>query len=186
MRNIKLIGIAALATSFGMCVALGFVDEPKSGDAAPAFVGKDSEGKSIDLKAENAKGPVILYFISNTCPVSKAATPQYQKMAKAFTKEGIRFIGVINTNKDGFDEWNRIHAAIYPVVLDPSYKIIRSYGVTKAPSMVLIGKDGKVVKFWTGYSKGFLDEQVTMSAKALGRGPSKLDFQGAPAQWMAG
>jgi hypothetical protein len=52
--------------------------------------------------------------------------------------------------------------------------------------MVLIGKDGKVVKFWTGYSKGFLDEQVTMSAKALGRGPSKLDFQGAPAQWMAG
>ncbi|MGI8922432.1 MAG: peroxiredoxin family protein [Fimbriimonadales bacterium] len=186
MKHFRLCGLAATVAAVAVACAAGLADAPKPGTVAPGITGNTADGKVVSLKEELKKGPVLVYFIGTTCPVSRIATPQYTKYARAYRAQGIKVIGVVNSGKDGFLKWNEAHAAPYPVVLDPGYKVIKAYGVEKAPSSALIGKDGKVIKFWSGFSRGFLEETSAASAKALGKAPIKIDFKGAPANWMAG
>ena len=181
----RFVGLAAVAAVVATCLAQ--VPGPLSaGTAAPKFSGPTAGGKSFSLDAALKDKPVFVYFISTSCPVSKAATPHYTTFAKAYAKQGLTVVGVLNSNKAGFDTWNATHKVPYPVVLDPDYKTIKAYKVTKAPSAVLIGKNGRVIKSWTGYSKQVLVEANQLSAKAVGKPAAKLEFAGVPAGWQAG
>ena len=185
MKHLRFAGLAAIAAAVAACIAQvpGPLD---AGSAAPKFSGATAQGKSFSLDAALKAKPVFVYFISTSCPVSKAATPHYTAFAKAYESQGLSVVGVLNSNKAGFDTWNALHKVPYQVVLDPDYKVIKSYKVTKAPSAVLIGKNGRVIKAWTGYSKQTLVEANQLAAKAVGKPAAKLEFAGAPASWQAG
>ncbi len=185
MKATRYIGLAAVAAASMACFALT-VDELKPGAAAPKFTGQTATGKTFSLEAAAKDKPVFVYFISTSCPVSKAAMPHYEAFAKAYADKGLTIVGVLNDDKAAYDKWNKSHNVSYPVVLDPDYKVIKAYNIVKAPSAVLVGKNGKVIKSWTGYSKQLLIETNEMAAKAVGKPASKLEFAGAPASWQAG
>jgi peroxiredoxin len=167
------------------CFALT-ADELKAGSVAPKFSGKATDGKAFSLEGAIKDKPVLVYFISTSCPVSRAATPHYTAFTKVYANQGLTVIGVVNGNKAAFDKWNATHKVPYSVVPDPDYNIIKSYKVEKAPSAVLVGKNGRVIKAWTGYSKQILAETNELAAKAVGKSAPKLEFAGAPASWQAG
>jgi len=185
MKLTRYIGLAAIAAAGVACFALN-ADELKPGTVAPSFSGETAAGKSISLDKAAKETPVFVYFISTSCPVSKAAMPHYEAFAKAYADKGLTVIGVLNDDKAGFEKWNKLHNVSYPVVLDPEHKIIKAYHIAKAPSAVLVGKNGKVIKAWTGYSKQQLVETNELTAKAVGKPAPKLEFAGAPASWQAG
>jgi peroxiredoxin len=185
MKATRFIGLAAVAAAAVACFALT-AEELKPGATAPNFSGKTADGKTFTLAGANKDKPVFVYFISTSCPVSKAATPHYSVLAKTYAAQGMNVVGVVNDDKAGFDKWNATHKVPYATVLDPDYKVIKAYGITKAPSAVLIGKNGKVIKSWTGYSKQILVETNELAAKSVGKAASKLEFAGAPASWQAG
>jgi peroxiredoxin len=185
MKATRFIGLTALAAAAVACFALT-AEDLKPGAGAPNFAGKTAEGKNFNLQSALNGKPVFVYFISTSCPVSKAATPHYTAYAKAYASQGLTVVGVVNDDKAGFDRWNATHKVAYPVVLDPDYKVIKAYGIAKAPSAVLIGKNGKVIKAWTGYSKAILTETNSLTAKTVGKPAAKLEFAGAPASWQAG
>ncbi|MEO7453799.1 MAG: TlpA disulfide reductase family protein [Fimbriimonadales bacterium] len=185
MKATRFIGLAAVAAATVVCFALT-ADELKAGTVAPSFSGKTADGKSFSLQTALKDKPVLVYFISTSCPVSKAATPHYTAFANAYASQGLTVIGVVNSDKAGFDKWNATHKVPYQVVPDPDYNIINSYKIGKAPSAVLVGKNGRVIKAWTGYSKQFLVETNNLAAKSVGKPAPKLEFAGAPASWQAG
>ena len=178
-------GLAAVAAAAVACFALT-AEELKAGATAPKFSGATADGKTFSLEGALKDKPVFVYFISTSCPVSKAATPHYTAFAKAYASQGLSVVGVVNDDKAGFDKWNATHKVGYPVVLDPDYKVIKAYGIAKAPSAVLVGKNGKVIKSWTGYSKQILVETNELAAKSVGKAAAKLEFAGAPASWQEG
>lgn len=184
MKATRFIGLAAVAAVTVACFALT-ADELKSGAAAPKFSGQTADGKTFSLDGAMKNKPVFVYFISTSCPVSKAAMPHYSAFAKAYADKGLTVVGILNDDKAAYDKWNKTHNVSYPVVLDPNYEIIKAYKIAKAPSAVLV-KDGKVIKVWTGYSKQQLAETNELAAKAVGKPAPKLEFAGAPTSWQAG
>jgi peroxiredoxin len=185
MKATRFIGLAAVAAACVACFALT-VDELKPGAAAPKVTGQTAAGKTFSLDGIGKDKPVFVYFISTSCPVSKAAMPHYEAFAKAYADQGLAVIGVINDDKAAYENWNKTHNVSYPVVLDPNHEIIKAYNIAKAPSGVLVGKNGKVIKAWTGYSKQQLVETNELAAKAVGKPAPKLEFAGAPTSWQAG
>ena len=156
------------------------------GVRAPLFQGNTADGKSFRLATELQKGPAMLYFISSTCPVTKAATPYYKKLTNAYMAKGLRVMGVFNGNRQQFQNWQSENKVAFPVILDPKYSIINAYKIEYGPSTVLIDKSGAVVKFWSGYSRGYLQDAGSRAAKLLKISALKVDFSSAPSDPQAG
>ncbi len=155
-----------------------------AGKLAPNFSGKLSNGAVFNLGAATKNAPVFVYFIAESCPVTEAATPYYNKLAAAYKALGLQVVGVINTDSPA--GWIKSHKPAFPIFPDGKYKVIEAYGVERGPSSVLIGKGGKIVKSWDGWSRGYVQELSSLSAKALGKAPVALDLKGAPTQVEAG
>ncbi|MDQ2986100.1 MAG: TlpA family protein disulfide reductase [Armatimonadota bacterium] len=185
MKATRFIGLAAIAAVTVACFALNSEDL-KAGAVAPKFSGQTADGKVFSIEGALKGKPVFIYFISTSCPVSRAATPHYTAIAKAYANQGLTVVGVVNDDKAGFDRWNATHKVPYQVVLDPDKKIIKAYGITKAPSGVLVARNGSVIKSSTGYSKQVLVDTNELAAKAIKKPVTKLDFAGAPASLNAG
>src|SRR5688572_28393219 len=164
MKATRFMGLAAVAAAAVACFALT-ADELKAGATAPSFSGATADGKTFSLEGALKDKPVFVYFISTSCPVSKAATPHYNALAKTYASQGLSVVGVVNGDKAAFDRWNATHKVPYPVVLDPDYKVIKS---------------------WTGSSTHILVETNELAAKAVGNTATNLEFAGAPASWQAG
>ncbi len=178
---------ATFAAVFSLLLlALAGSEGPINGSRAPLFNGTMADGKSFKLSTELQKGPAMLYFISETCPVTKAATPFYKKLTAAYMAKGLRVLGIFNGNKQHFLNWQKENRVSFPVILDPSYQIINSYKVEHAPSTALIDKNGTIVKFWSGYSRGYLQDAGARAAKMLKISALKVDFSSAPSDPQAG
>jgi peroxiredoxin len=170
----------SIAISLSLAVAL-----TQSG-AAPPIEGTTSANAKFKLSEAIKKGPVYVYFISTTCPVTASATKYFDRIAKGFNGKSVTFVGIVNDGKAGFDPWQREHKLSFSSILDPDYKVIEAYKITNAPSAALIGKDGKLVKTWSGWSKGYLQEQIGMIANLIKSASPAVNLAGAPASVEAG
>lgn len=155
-----------------------------AGKAAPNFSGKLSNGAAFSLSAATKTSPVFVYFIAESCPVTDAATPYYNRLATAYKALGLQVVGVINADNPA--GWIKSHKPTFPILADGKYKVIEAYGVERGPTSVLIGKGGKIVKSWDGWSRGYVQELGSLSARALGKSAVALDLKGAPTQVEAG
>jgi peroxiredoxin len=177
MKNIKTI---LLGASLLLLTTTGFAQSWKTGDKAPTFSAKASDGKTYSLDTLSKKGSFVLYFIKTDCPTNTEAIIYYKRLATAYKNTKVKFIGVINADKAGFDEWQKEHKVDFPVLLDPSKTIIRTYKAYRSPWTILVGKDKKIVKETPGYCTPSLNELNALMAKAAGTKAKKCDFTGAP------
>lgn len=163
----------ALAVASGV-----FAQNLKVGSKAPAFSGKASDGKTYDNKSL-AAGPVLFYFIGHTCPVNALAVEHFNAIGKAY-KGKARMIGVMDAGKQEYTDWQKQFNGQYPVIFDPEQKIIRAFKAERSPWAVLVGKDGKVLAEWQGYSVGYMKQMSTKLAAAAKIKAASLAFRGAP------
>ena len=124
----------------------------KAGDAAPDFRLKDLAGTEFSLAALRGK-VVLLDFWATWCGPCKAAMPSIQKIHEEYAAKGVVVLGV-NT-------WERAEGAAakflaekkytYPCLLGGDDLATSGYGATAIPTMVVIGKDGKVELLEVGF-----------------------------------
>lgn len=157
-----------------------------AGATAPQITGTLSNSKSFDLASTVRNGPVLLYFISTSCPVTDDSAPHFQKISQAFGKSPFSLIGVVNDTTKNYQAWRSKVKGSIEAIPDPNRTIIGAYGVAASPSAVLVGTNGKVIKSWTGLSKGVLEDILKSSAGALKRSVPKISFAGAPVNLRAG
>jgi thiol-disulfide isomerase/thioredoxin len=116
----------------------------KVGDAAPDFALKDLAGAEVTLASLKGK-VVLLDFWATWCGPCKAAMPAIQKIADDYKDKGVVVLG-INTwenSPDAARKYMEDKKFTYPCLLagDP---LAEAYGVPGIPTIVVLGKDGRV------------------------------------------
>ena len=122
----------------------------KVGDPAPDFKLTDLDGKEVTLASLKGK-VVLLDFWATWCGPCVAAMPTMQKLHDEYQSKGVVVLGV-NT-------WEQKPQAAKDYIAKKKYTygcllkgddLAKAYGVPGIPTLVVIGKDGKVVEIEVG------------------------------------
>jgi thiol-disulfide isomerase/thioredoxin len=141
----------------------------KVGDAAPDFALKDLSGAEVSLASLKGK-VVVLDFWATWCGPCKAAMPVIQKLHDEYASKGVAVLGV-NTweqNQKAVRDYIASKKYTYPCLLDGD-KLAEAYGVPGIPTLVVIGKDGKVALIEVGLSDATGGGLRTAIDAALGK-----------------
>jgi cytochrome c biogenesis protein CcmG/thiol:disulfide interchange protein DsbE len=124
---------------------------------APDFTLKDLSGGDISLADYRGK-VVLLEFWATWCPPCKASVPALVKLEKKYEQKGFTVVGLaMDSDSDASEKVRQFSASShinYPVILsDEATK--KLYNVISIPTSFLIGRDGKIVDIYKGYSDEF-------------------------------
>ncbi|WP_165067820.1 peroxiredoxin family protein [Paludisphaera rhizosphaerae] len=151
---------------------------------APPFVASALNGDRVELAERLRRGPVVLTFIKAGCPCSEAAQPFFNQLDKAYP--GVEFLGVVDVEGGPAQRWAERLRIAYPMLTDPDLKIVRDYGVENSAYVVVIDRQGRIVKHWPGYSTGMLRELGATLAALSGTAEQPLDVSQAPDEEYSG
>lgn len=143
------------------------------GEQAPAFVIKDATGKSVDLAALTAKGPVLVRLTCGCSGCDKELS-YFQKIDEAYKGQGLISLFVFkepDTKMAKYATEKKLGDVLYAVDTKGE-----SWGVFQTKSMptnVLIAKGGKIVAIAAGCDpSGLLANTVSAkTGKLLGVEP---------------
>ncbi len=124
----------------------------KVGDAAPDFNLTSLDGNQVSLASLKGK-VVLLDFGATWCRPCKAAMPTMQKLHEAYKDKGVVIRGV-NTwekNADAAKDCIAKKKFICGCLMNGD-DLAKACGVTGIPTLVIIGKDGKVAMADMGLS----------------------------------
>ena len=126
------------------------------GRPAPAFKGKDLNGK--DLSLADLKGRVVvLDFWSRSCYPCIMAMPDMQALADKYAGKPVSVVGVNSDGpraKDQVSDILKRNKVTFQQFLDPADEVARAYRITNIPCVALIDKQGVLQVFDHGYSPG--------------------------------
>ena len=121
----------------------------KAGTVAPDFKMKTMDGKTFKLSQLKGK-TVVLDFWASWCPDCRKDAPEVVRMYKEYAPQGVEFVGVsMDTDvaawRKACEQFGITFTQVSELRNFKETDIAKAYGVRWIPSMVVIGKDGKVV-----------------------------------------
>jgi peroxiredoxin len=103
------------------------------GEAAPAFSGKDQQGKTLVLKDQLKKGPVVLVFYRGYwCPYCNRYLKKLEDSLVMLTGKGASLVAITPEKPESIAKTLDKTKASYPVVYDEGLQIMNKYGVSYA------------------------------------------------------
>jgi len=124
---------------------------PKPGDIAPDFKLQDLSGKQHTLSDLRAKGPALLFFWSTECGFCRVMAPKLQKLHQERAAAGLTIAGIdidfkMREQVEAFVRERKLDFLILHGSLDNA-DVIEAYGVPGTPTLVVVGRDGRVVYY---------------------------------------
>jgi peroxiredoxin len=130
-------------------------DGLQPGDLAPDWTLPTLDGKTLSL--QDLRGKVVLIdFFYKSCYPCLLAMPELQKLHEKYKDQGVVVVGVnvFDTNENNeLGLFLQKRGVSYPVVLEGK-PVAKAYKAPGYPTLVCIGKDGKVIHSQTGYADG--------------------------------
>ena len=116
---------------------------------APRFSYPDQNGKTISLEQFTGKF-LVIQFMSSDCYYDtrhfKART--FQTIYEKYKEKNVAWVA-INSNRGANPDRDRAWAAEYgvgyPIIHDGTLELAKAYGVTKTPTIMIVGRDGNIV-----------------------------------------
>jgi len=152
---------------------------------APAFDGKDADGKTLRLATLAATKPVVLYFIERECPCSRDAAIHLQRLQDAYGSS-ITVVGVINASAAAAQEWQKQAKVTFPVLLDPFCEVVHAYKAERSVHTTLIAPGAGIAKAYAGYNVSSLNDLNAQVAGLLSVPAKAISTEGAPVKPTAG
>ena len=128
----------------------------KQGEEVPDFELMGVDGKTYRLSDYKGK-KVYLKFWASWCSICLASLPDTDELAKEASDDYV-ILTVVSPGQKGeqaeeaFQKWYQgLDYKNLPVLLDPSGKLLASYGVRSYPTQAFIDKEGKLVKTQPGF-----------------------------------
>ena len=99
------------------------------GDKAPAFKGKDQNGKSVSLADYKGKKVVLYFYPQDDTPTCTVQACNLRDNFDALKKQGFIVIGVSPDEEKKHKKFETKYHLPFTLIADPEHKIIESYGV---------------------------------------------------------
>ena len=119
------------------------------GKPAPAFTAKDLQGKSASLSGY--KGKVVLAdFWASFCIPCVEALPFLESLHQKYGNKGLVVLGVsVDKEKSAVSKVLKKTKVSYPMLI-ATPQVWSAYKVNRLPALVLIGRDGRIIKRYGG------------------------------------
>jgi len=113
---------------------------------APDFSLKDLQGKKFKLSSYSGK-PVLLFFGTTWCPSCRAEIPAYKNIYATYSENGLEVVYIdIMEPLEKVARFAKTHSLPYKVLIDEDGNIADNYGIIGVPTLILIDREGYVVK----------------------------------------
>jgi thiol-disulfide isomerase/thioredoxin len=149
-----------------MVVALlfGCTTKNEGSAAASDFTLQDLNGKTVKLSDFKGK-PVLIDFWATWCPPCRASIPGIEKLHKTYSGRGLVVLGV-SLDQGGWDSVKSFatEIGITYTVLKGTDDVASQYQVRTIPMLVIMNKEGKIVKRYLGVGE---DDELEKDIKSV-------------------
>jgi peroxiredoxin Q/BCP len=101
----------------------------KEGDKAPAFSGKDQNGKMISLKDYKGKMLVLYFYSEAGTPTCTLETCNLRDNFPKLKKEGLEILGVSPDTEKKQKKFEEKYRIPFPLISDTENKVAKAFGV---------------------------------------------------------
>jgi peroxiredoxin len=166
------------------------------GEEAEDFVLTDVGGETRNLAAwTKGKQATVLYFWSTTCPCVATYEKRLKPLMKEFGPKGVEFVAIDGHPDDTKDLVLQAMVdlrAEYRMLLDPTQKVVRRFGVTKATEAVVLDAR-KRVRYRGGIddsiakpTKPYLRDALVAVLEGRSPDPATAETEGCPFPGLEG
>jgi peroxiredoxin len=120
-----------------------------TGKAAPAFSLPDSDGSVVTLSSLRGK-TVLLDFWSILCGPCKLEMPMIEEVGRTYEGRGVVLLGISFDPAEKSKAWIDQNKHTLRTLTDADFAVADAYRVGGIPALVLIGRDGRVKRYWDG------------------------------------
>ena len=143
---------------------------PPVGSAAPDYLGVGLDNRDVHLKQYAGK-PVVISFWATWCPYCLKEMPILSGIRKA-SKGEVQVITINTEDRDTFRRVTRVLKDLdIDLAYDPDHGARDAFAVTGLPHMLVIGRDGKIVRTFVGYDESSLPAIADAVNRATGATP---------------
>jgi peroxiredoxin Q/BCP len=146
----------------------------KVGDKAPEFTLTSDEGKQISLKDYKGNRVLLYFYPKASTPGCTVEACDFRDLQPKFAKADTVVLGVSADPETALKTFKTKQKLNFPLLGDPTHKMIESYGVWRMKkfmgrsykgivrSTFLIGPGGKIEEIWDGVKvKGHAAETLS-------------------------
>jgi peroxiredoxin len=136
------------------CFVIPARPEIKKNEKAPQINLRDMDNRLVFVSNELKDKPVLVNFFFTACAPCRRELPELEILYNRYKQKAGMYL--ISTDSEGSDAvrpyLNKLKITI-PVLIDKYSDVAKIYGIDKYPSMILIGKNGKVIFVTNGYNE---------------------------------
>ncbi|HEY9361794.1 MAG TPA: thioredoxin-dependent thiol peroxidase [Chitinophagaceae bacterium] len=107
----------------------------QEGDKAPAFTGKDQDGKKISLKDYKGKKLVLYFYPKDDTEGCTAQACNLRDNYSLLKKKGFAIIGVSPDDEKSHKKFEQKFTLPFSLIADPEHTILEKYGVWQQKKM---------------------------------------------------
>jgi peroxiredoxin len=125
--------------------------EGLTGQAAPNFQVRPLNAEPFELAGNGAGKDVLVHFTGVRREACKEEMKELDRFYRARRDTGLIVIALFsNSEKSEVERFIRDNDIRFPVALDSERTLTSRFGVTKIPSSVLVGRNGKIKQLVIG------------------------------------
>ena len=131
----------------------------------PTFSAQTPEGQTVNSTSLLGKGPIVINFWATWCIPCMQEMTAMKPMFEKYKSQGLQVISIsIDDAKTAVKVPAMVQLKAFPymILLDPNKDIYNKFGISNAPELLVIDKNGKIVLHHQGYTPG--DEKETQKA----------------------
>ncbi len=154
------------------------------GKPAPKFSFTTLKGETINNDTLKKHPATIINVVAANCPYCKKQTPRLEKIRQKYEAKGVKFVNLVQTMRKKFssDEVVNIFQKVgsnIEIAHDPDNKVGPLFNARGFPTMIVLGKSGKVEAVNVG-NLADLEKRVEAQLDALLAGKPIPQFATAP------
>ena len=147
----------------------------RTGNTAPAFTLKGTDGKKHSLDEIKNKGTGFFVFFKVTCPTCQYTLPFLERMYQKVKDKGIPFWGIVQDPKEKGLDFARQYGNTFPYLIDDHpYSVSKSFGISIVPTWYVVDGNCKVIAVGESWVKKDYENLAKLLAEKTGLGSFEL------------